>query len=341
MQSDVTLSDIAEKLGVSSVTVSKALAGKKGVSDELREEILSLADKMGYVRKEKNHHSKKNTVIGVIVAERYLNHSRSFYWHIYKELSVQSNDKRILTLLEVINREAEESESVPNLIAQESVDGLIILGAFNVGYLRMLRNKAKIPMLSLDSLYEEIEGDAVITDNILGGYEITRYLFDKGHRKIGFVGTLKVTPSIDERYIGMCKFLSSAGLDVEFRDNPLVINDRDKYGNLDAEGTFALPSAKEMPTAFFCNCDVSAILLIEHLKEKGYKVPKDISVIGFDNYVPDMNKSIELSSYEIDLSVMISKAMELLTQRLRNPDMPFSSAMIRGKLIVGDSVRAV
>ena len=120
-----------------------------------------------------------------------------------------------------------------------------------------------------------------------------------------------------------------------------MINDRDKYGNLDAEGTFALPSAKEMPTAFFCNCDVSALLLIEHLKEKGYKVPKDISVIGIDNYVPDMNKSIELSSYEIDLSVMISKAMELLTQRLRNPDMPFSSAMIRGKLIVGDSVRAV
>ena len=96
-----------------------------------------------------------------------------------------------------------------------------------------------------------------------------------------------------------------------------------------------------MPTAFFCNCDVAALLLIEHLKEKGYKVPEDISVIGFDNYVPDMNKSIELSSYEIDLSVMISKAMELLTQRLRSPDMPFSSAMIRGKLIVGDSVRAV
>ena len=115
-----------------------------------------------------------------------------------------------------------------------------------------------------------------------------------------------MTPSIDERYIGMCKFLATIGESVDFGKNPIVIDDRDQYGNLDTEGTFIIPSRKEMPTAFFCNCDVSALMLIEHLKENGYMIPDDISVIGFDNYVPDMNKGIALTSYEIDINVMIS-----------------------------------
>lgn len=340
MQSDVTLSDIAQRLGVSSVTISKALSGKKGVSDDLRDEIIRLAEEMGYVKKEKSHHSK-NAVIGIIVAERYLNHSQSFYWRIYKELSVQSNEKKILTLLEVIDRASEYGERLPNLASHNNVDGIIILGAFDVGYLRMLKKEVHVPLLSLDSVYEEIAGDAVITDNFLGGYEIARFLYEKGHRKIGYVGTLRMTPSIDERYIGMCKFLATIGESVDFGKNPIVIDDRDQYGNLDTEGTFIIPSRKEMPTAFFCNCDVSALMLIEHLKENGYMIPDDISVIGFDNYVPDMNKGIALTSYEIDINVMIRKTIELMTLRLRNPDNPYGAAMIRGRLIDGETVMTI
>ena len=241
MQNNITLSDIAEKLGVSSVTVSKALSGKKGVSDELREKIESLADEMGYVRKDKNDVARKSKVIGVIVAERYLDHSQSFYWRIYQKLSLISNEKKIFTLLEVISKTAETEKNVPNLVRQDNVDGIIILGAFDVGYLRMLKEIVDVPLVSLDSVYEEIAGDAVIADNILGGYEIAGYLLKMGHKKIGFVGTMNVTPSIDERYIGMCKQLSASGISVEYGKNPIVVADRDADGNIGAEGTFKLP----------------------------------------------------------------------------------------------------
>ncbi|WP_049945144.1 LacI family DNA-binding transcriptional regulator [Butyrivibrio sp. AC2005] len=338
MQNNITLSDIAEKLGVSSVTVSKALSGKKGVSNELREKIESLADEMGYVRKDKNDVARKIKVIGVIVAERYLDHSQSFYWRIYQKLSLISNEKKIFTLLEVISKTAETEKNVPNLVRQDNVDGIIILGAFDVGYLRMLKEIVDVPLVSLDSVYEEIAGDAVIADNILGGYEIAGYLLGMGHKNIGFVGTMNVTPSIDERYIGMCKQLSASGFSVDFGKNPIVVGDRDADGNIGAEGTFKLPDKKQMPTAFFCNCDVSALLLIERLTGNGYRVPEDVSVIGFDNYAPDMKQGLSLASYKMDIDVMAGKAIELMTMRLHNPKTPFESAMIRGSLIPGESV---
>lgn len=341
MKNDVTLADIAQKLGISSVTVSKALSGKSGVSDELREDIIQLADEMGYVAKEKSHSTKRNTVIGVIVAERYLDLPQSFYWRVFRELSVQSNEKKIFTLLEVVNRPSEEGMIIPNLIIQNNVDGIIVLGAFDIGYLRMLKKEAKVPLLSLDSVYQEIPGDAVVTDNVLGGYEITDYLFGKGHTKIGFVGTLNVTPSIDERYFGMFKYLSASGIPVEYGKKPVVIDDRDVRGNIGADGTFELPEKKEMPTAFFCNCDVTALALIDRLKSKGYRVPEDISVIGFDNYVADIKTDIKLASYEMDIKEMAWKSIKLMTKRIRNQDIPYGSAMIRGRLVDGESVKDI
>jgi DNA-binding LacI/PurR family transcriptional regulator len=341
MQNNITLSDIAEKLGVSSVTVSKALSGKKGVSNELREKIENLADEMGYVRKGKSDSVRKNKVIGVIVAERYLDHSQSYYWRIYQELSLLSNQKKIFTLLEVVNKAAEKEKVTPNLVRQNNADGIIILGAFDVSYLRMLRETVDVPLLSLDSVYEEIAGDAVIADNILGGYEIAGYLLKMGHKKLGFVGTMNVTPSIDGRYIGMCKQLSASGISVEYGKNPIVVEDRDADGNIGAEGTFKLPDKKQMPTAFFCNCDVSALLLIERLSRKGYRVPEDVSVIGFDNYVPDMKEGLSLASYKMDIGEMASKAIELMIQRIDYPDTPYSSAMIRGSLVIGESVKSL
>ena len=89
MAKAVTLSDIGKKLNVSTVTVSKALSGQKGVSDELRTEIVRLADEMGYIRKASGteEEGRRSYNIGVIVAERYLKESQSFYWKIYQEIS--------------------------------------------------------------------------------------------------------------------------------------------------------------------------------------------------------------------------------------------------------------
>ena len=83
----VRLSDIAEKLGVSTVTVSNALANQRGVSEELREKIKEMASEMGYHAPGTQIMAKTAVNIGVLVQERYLGNGSSFYWRLYQELA--------------------------------------------------------------------------------------------------------------------------------------------------------------------------------------------------------------------------------------------------------------
>ena len=98
MAKAVKLADIAEKVGVSNVTVSKALSGQKGVSEEMREKIQKLADELGYkqpsaARKESIRRQSYN--IGVLIQESYLDKYDSFYWQMYQQVSTDRKSTRL------------------------------------------------------------------------------------------------------------------------------------------------------------------------------------------------------------------------------------------------------
>ena len=129
MTKSVRLTDIAEKMGVSVVTVSKALSGKKGVSEELRAKIRRTADEMGYrpVHALQPDKSKAYTV-GVVAFERHFNKIASFYWKMYQELTIQAIKQNCFTMLEVVAILDEENLVPPKLFEEERVDGIIIIG---------------------------------------------------------------------------------------------------------------------------------------------------------------------------------------------------------------------
>ena len=333
---NVTMADIAESLGVSIVTVSKALSGKSGVSEELREKIIAEAERVGYSRNEKRKSGTKRITVGVIVAERFLRESRSFYWRLYQEIAGAAGKERIITMLEVVT-DAEERETVnPELLRRDRASILIVMGTFSNAYLKMLQEKVNMPLLSVDSRYEEIDGDAVILDNIAGGLKMTNYLISHGHEKIGFVGTLNVTPSIDSRFVGYRMAMLLAQKPVE---HSWMIKDRDpESAFVDVEGTFQLPEREQMPTAFFCNSDFSAQILIRKLRRAGYLVPEDISVTGFDHYLPEGEEELPLTTYEVRLPQVAHQVVELAVQRIADPDRIPYALMIRGDLVEGQSV---
>ena len=95
MKKSVTMSDIAERLEVSTVTVSKALSGQKGVSEEMREKIKELAEEMGYRMPAgaKSQAARKSLNIGVLISERYLAEYDSFYWRMYREVADRAIQK--------------------------------------------------------------------------------------------------------------------------------------------------------------------------------------------------------------------------------------------------------
>ena len=129
MSKNVKMKDIADKLGVSIVTVSKALSNKQGVSEELREKIKKIALDMGYKTNNINNKDSKYTYnIGVIVAQKYMDVENSFYFTIYNNIVKHLSDYNYYAILEIIDRDKEIENIIPNIILDKRVDGIIILG---------------------------------------------------------------------------------------------------------------------------------------------------------------------------------------------------------------------
>lgn len=339
MPKSVRLADIGRRLNVSTVTVSKALSGQKGVSDEMREKIIRLADEMGYVRPASSGDEtvRKSYTIGVIVADRYLNVNQSFYWQLYQEISKKAISRSCFPVLEVISHEVETSGEFPRVITEKKIDGMIILGQFKKEYAKHLVNGINIPVINLDTTNEGEILDSVVSNNLMGGYQMTNYLFELGHRKIGFVGTRLATSSIDDRFLGYLKSMMEHG--TAWRED-WILDDRDReFGSVDSRKFFILP--KDMPTAFFCNCDLTASLLIRKLEEHGYSVPQDVSVVGFDNYVSDQIAGVGITTYEIDTNEMAKRAVHIIIHKLDNLNYSTGMFMLPGKFVERESARQI
>ncbi|MDO5292877.1 MAG: LacI family DNA-binding transcriptional regulator [bacterium] len=335
MSRTVKMADIANKMGVSIVTVSKALSGQKGVSEELRNKILDSAAEMGYEKKTKAKVTeiKDSYVLGIIVAEKYLSENQSFYWKVYQDIVQKARKKKSFVILEVINAEDEISCKMPQIVTEDKIDGLIIMGTFKKKYDDFLTGNLRLPFVELDTSNMDCSFDSVVFDNLHGGYQMTNYLFSLGHKKIGFVGTRLVTASIDERFLGYLKSLMEHG--VEWKEE-WFIDDRDQNSSiLDEENKFQLP--KEMPTAFFCNCDLSASYMIRKLTEAGYVVPDDISVVGFDDFIADGFTTIGLTTYAIDMGEMAKHALHILLHKVKNQNYTTGRVVVAGKLIERES----
>ena len=337
MSKTVRMSDIGARLHVSTVTVSKALSGQKGVSDELREKIIRLADEMGYERRISEENENRNYTVGVIAAERYLQEKQSFYWSLYQEILKRAIARKCFPMLEVISYETERKAELPKVVSEKKVDGVIIMGAFHKEYVRYIQENVHLPMLNLDTTNGWENCDCVVSNNVLGGYQMTNYLFELGHTKIGFVGTRLATSSIDDRFLGYMKSMMEHGAKYEEK---WILEDRDREsGHMEIGAKFQIPD--EMPTAFFCNCDRSAGILIKKLEKSGYSVPEDVSVVGFDNYVTGETTGIGITTYEIDIREMARRAVHIMVHKLENSDYSTGVFMIAGNFIERNSARRI
>lgn len=340
MAKSVRLADIAVKMDVSIVTVSKALSGQKGVSETMREKIVALADELGYVQPSAVKKKKKDAVsynIGVLIEESYLDQNVSFYWKMYQKVATLAVEKESFTLLEVISKQMEAALEMPRLLAESKVDGLIVIGKVKEFYLEKLMKHAKIPFVYMDFSDGNQGADAVVSDSFYGAYCLTNYLIGMGHTEIAYVGTLLATSSITDRYLGYVKALLEHGISPR---SEWQIDDRYlENGFIDEEKLLKLP--ERMPTAFFCNCDLTAGKLIRKLQTAGYKVPEDISVVGYDNYIYPGVCDVAITTYEVDFNEMARDALEVLLQKLaKNGDMP-KIHIVEGHMVIKNSVSRI
>lgn len=329
---NVKLKDIAGKLNVSTVTVSNALSGKKGVSGELRETVLRTARELGYDLS-KYGQTKESATIGVVVAEKYLEVGVSFYWALYQQVAYAASKSQSLTMFEVLEKEQEEKGILPKMARESTIDGLIVIGWVGKEYVRKLVKVSGIPIVLLDFSMRDIPCDAVRSNNYVGMYKVTRYLLDHGHRDIAFVGSVKDNDNIMDRYYGYRKALLEAG--ITFRKG-WCLEDRDLV-----TGEIKVGLPEPMPTAFACNSDLTASRLYDVLREKGYRIPEDISIAAYDNYLFGHSFAEQLTTYNVDMKQMAEKAVKLLTGKIQGKEKRFGIRYVDSVIIERSSVKTL
>lgn len=326
----ITLIDIANVCGTSKVTVSKALAGKGGVSDELRKRIFEVAQDMGYVPVKS---SAATETVGVLIPDRFINPNGSFYWALYNSLVQKLKAENISCIQENLTAEEEKNLTMPKFLTGKKINALISLGQLSTEYLEKLSSEAEHIVL-LDYYTPDIDADCIVTNGFIGGYKLTTYLISNGHRNIGFIGTRLATTSIFDRYMGYMKAMLEHNLPI---NDSWIIDDRSVNNELFEKITFP----PELPTAFVCNCDETAFKVIRDLKAMSVSVPDDISIVGYDNYLISEISDPPITTINVDSGEMAELAIATLLERIKNPRHPSRMQVLSGKLVVKGSVKAI
>lgn len=326
----IRMADIADELGVSVVSVSKALSGQSGVSPETRDKILELAREWGYVPLRTKKPESRGVVtgnIGILVADRFFSDSK-FYSDLYRQVLMSCNTHGVSALLELITPEAERKCTIPAIIQGGKVDGLIFMGEIAPHYLQAI-TATELPYMLLDFYREELEADSVTSDNVAGAYRLTKHILETGRTNIGFVGSIHATSSIMDRYLGYTKALLQSGIAIQPQ---WLIEDRNARGDL-------IPAIlpEHMPEAFLCSCDEVAYNLMEQLKRQGYRIPQDIAVAGYDDFTFAKIASPHLTTYRVDVAAMADMVVGQLVRKIRGKHVTKGNMVVSGRFILRGS----
>lgn len=328
MAKSVRMADIAKKLGISIVSVSKGLSGKEGVSDEMRAKIQATAKEMGYSLTLRNDQGARRTAnIGILVADRHFDDS-AFYSSLYRAVVNCCGAIGYNCMMEIIMPQAEQTCTMPTLLTSRKVDALIFMGELRRRYISTVLQYS-LPYMFLDFYDDAIAGDSVLSDNTSGGYQMTQHLIELGHTRIGFVGSILATSSIMDRYLGYCRALLSAGIEprADWR-----LEDRGPDGRW-----VPLQLPREMPDAFVCNCDEVGFNLVERLKREGYRIPEDIAVTGYDDYRFSTICRPQLTSYRLDVNGMAHAVVSQLRRKLNGKSPLAPTTLVPGAFVRRES----
>ncbi len=326
-----SMQDIADCLGISKNAVSLALNNKSGVSDGLRKKITKTAEELRYPGFYNEDEPVKNSII--IATADYITKEDQFYydiiWAIEKEVRLRGAD----TIITNIEPHMEEQLELPKLLFKSGITGVILLGIIRKEYVEAVINTGASVVL-VDNYYDDIICDAVVTANVEAAYNVVKYLIEKGHQKIGYIGAKDITASSYSRWIGYCKKMNENNLEV---NTDYCLTEAADVSYSQEQLREFVESLTEYPTAWFCSNDYIAAYLINVLREKSIKVPEDISIVGFDDVNIAHIIDPKLTTVKVKRDLMSKKAVELLL--VEKNDNEKIKIMTYADLVIRDSVK--
>lgn len=353
MAARVTIQDIADSLGLSRNTVSKAINNTGVLADSTREKILKRAMEMGY--KQFSYSAISNTAYQehsvlpagckqdiALFTTMFLSNSHFASTMLDKFQMEVAQLGYTLTMHRILADEVAALQLPKSFIMDRSC-GIICFEMFDYAYSNMLC-ELDIPVLFVDTpvigLNGPLKADCLYMDNQAGIYSFIQEMNRRGKKRIGFVGECLHCQSFFERYMAFRNALHLLGLpcpeeycitgNKEGIKNPSS-NDYRKYL------TDSIQQLQQLPDVFICANDFIAIDTLQVLRKLGYSVPQDIYLCGFDDSPESRIMTPSLTTIHIHSQIMGFSAAHLLISRIKEPSLNYRSIYAESTLIYRES----
>jgi len=334
MSDNVSIFAVAKRAGCSIATVSNVLNNKGRVGEDTRKLVLKAIDDLGYRTNSagRNLRLRKTEVLGLLFYPSCARVFRNiFYAEVMEGLEEQLLKMGYHLLLAGYQASVRES-NIPDFLRRGKVDGMVLLGGFPGEVIRKFC-EVKTPLLLLDSNVEW-PVDSVISDGFSAEVKIVDCLVERGHREIVMLAYDMEDSNIDLRVQGFLAGLQKNGLEGgASRVIRNALSHDEIYDTLKKRLRGANP-----PTAAVAVNDTLAVAMMKRLARDGIRVPRDVSMVGYDDDDISAAAIPPLSTVRVDKKKLGKVGAELILKRVENADCPVTKLSLPTELIIRDSV---
>ncbi|MCI1914910.1 MAG: LacI family DNA-binding transcriptional regulator [Bifidobacteriaceae bacterium] len=326
LDGNARVADIAEAAGVSIGTVSKVINGRRGVSLATREKVEKVLTTIGYEKPLVS--TKTNQTIEFVVAG--LENNGSF--ELVRELTYEAQNELIGVTVNRI-RSGDDPKQHFAAILDRNPLGVVLLLSDNLAKERKLLASRNVPCIVINPVRRLDTATMTIDiDNWSGGIMATRHLIDLGHTRIGAITGPVDFPSSIARSAGYETALKRAGITPE----PALMARGNYLSTTSYAAACRLLDMKDRPTAIFAFNDLSAVSLYKAARERGIRIPEELSVVGFDDVFPAQYLSPELTTVNQPFRAIARKAIEMILES-RNGSLEERDAILPTHLVIRSS----
>ena len=276
-----TAKDLAKVLNISASTVSMVLNNRPGISEKTKQRVLAEADRIGLKVPSRNKSSNISPFIHFVIYKKHgkVVSDTPFFAQLFEGIDSETKKHDFNLQVTYFYENKNIDEQLNNIKSAESAGMLILATEMDADDMDIF-SSIDLPIVVLDAYFEHRHHDTVVINNVQGAFNATSYLLNKGHHEIGYLRSKIRIQNFIEREDGFLKALNAHNkLKYFFDVEPTT---EGAYNDMCA----ALEKSSSLPTAFFADNDIIAAACMRALREKGYNLPDDVSIIGFDDMTP-------------------------------------------------------
>jgi DNA-binding LacI/PurR family transcriptional regulator len=337
----ITIRDVAAKTGVSPATVSLVLNKKSGVGDTTRQKVFEIAHALGYNIQSTKKTNKAGGMIRFLKIARHghiLNRDHNVFISDYIN-GIEKEASENGFGLEVKNYEGFNPDRILKELEEFPPEGVVVLATELNEEDIPLFDRVKVPIVFIDASHPYSPFDFIDMDNEGAVFSIVSAFKERGHKKIGLVKASIETRNFRLREKSFYDALQYYGLE-ENKNWEYCVDFT--YAQSYVDMSRLLKENRDLPTAFFCVCDIITYGCMKAFKEKGLKIPEDISIIGFDDLPSSLLSDPPLASVKVSKTRIGRRAFQLLKRRLKASDkLPYEKVYIGSELIIRESLGEV